>query len=756
MKKREALSLIVLAMLAVAALLVSFGQIYVTGIDGGRLLSPETKCLLLETAVLFAISFLILALVADRRKRLGLLVLTGAVFTWIHQVFLPMAVSGIYLALIIRVGSGVRSFLDRDRQIVEYHVTAAMADFTLGSVCLILLYCLMSILGIGSIGYTRIAACIAGVLTILPIYPGAREREFCRKKSADYWKKEQAISWFMAAAAAFIFSMVCLQAGRMNICVDYDSLHYGLRSEYVLNDGGGIYENLGSINVVYTYSKGLEILLFPISGLASHSFFLSFQLWMTMGILAVSGEITKLFVSRRFSVICMALLSCIPGIMNMGITAKTDSATALFQLIMICFLLLFVKKRKPVYMAVAGDAFLMTMVLKPTALVFSTLAAGTVFLFLLATGTFRISRKERLFLSWIPAIAMWLLVWYRTWLLTGLPVTSVFCSIWQKLGFSVRYPFRFEDLPSSGGGLGAKGALKYFLIRLYGVLLAPVGEDMAHVRIAWGTPLMFIFPVLLLLPAAVRMKAFRKKEKRPFICLVCVFAAVGAASLAALYLLWQVDGNYFILLYCLCTILAVIVIGKMESMFLAHSVIKMLIPVVLFNVSVTAVSNWSGTLGLSPVSVIHKGYYDHRAEWKTRMEKNGNSKIWEILEADPQTRVIVYGEQPEMLMFPCNTQSYTDIAGSGGNYYISASAEALVSFFDYAGTDYVYLGGGYLKPGSEEWDHMIRMIETGHLTDIFYENGSGLARFSAEPAVPEDPETVLNEFARCYWPGEQQ
>ena len=63
--------------------------------------------------------------------------------------------------------------------------------------------------------------------------------------------------------------MVLLQAGRMNICADYDSLHYGLRSEYILNDGDGIYEDLGSVNVVYTYSKGLEILLLPVLYLRS-------------------------------------------------------------------------------------------------------------------------------------------------------------------------------------------------------------------------------------------------------------------------------------------------------------------------------------------------------------------------------------------------------------------------------------------------------------------------------------------------------
>lgn len=121
----------------------------------------------------------------------------------------------------------------------------------------------------------------------------------------------------------------------MNICADYDSLHYGLRSEYVLDNGGGIYENLGMVNVVYTYSKGLETLLLPISGLPSYGFFLSFQIWMTLGTLITAGQIVELFVGRKHAVGCMTLLSCIPGIMNMSITAKTDSMTVFMQLVML-------------------------------------------------------------------------------------------------------------------------------------------------------------------------------------------------------------------------------------------------------------------------------------------------------------------------------------------------------------------------------------------------------------------------------------
>ena len=756
MKKREWISLIILAMAVMPAILIGIGQIYVTGIDGERLNRPETGRLLMEMAALFVVTAAGLRAAGTNRARLGILVCLAALFTWIHQVFLPMVLSGVYLAVLLRCGGSVRRLFDRERRLPEYHAVTGMADLTLGCGCMILLFCLMSLAGIGSIPWTRAGAAGFLAFSFLPAVSGREERKKARKKIVRFWDRKKALSVGMTVFAAFIFTMTLLQAGRMNICADYDSLHYGLRSEYILNNGGGIYENMGSINVVYTYSKGLEILLFPISGLPSYSFFLSFQIWMTLGILFVSGEIVKLFVSHKYGVLCMAVLSSIPGIMNMGITAKTDSATALFQLIMIYFLLLFIKKQRSGDLALAGNAFFMTMVLKPTALVFSTALAGTAFVCMFAMKRFRVSVRERLFLSWIPMVMMWGLVWLRTWLHTGLPVTSVFYSIWAALGFRVRYPYRFESLPSNGGSLFSVSGLKHFAKRLYGVLLAPVGEDMAHVRIAWGSPYLLVFLVLFLVPLFARMSGVKKRDQKPLICLVCLFLVDGAASLAALYLLWQVDGNYFILLYALFGILAAILIGKVESPLLTHLIIKLLIPVALFNVSVTAVSNWKGTLGLSPVKLNHKGYYDHWAAEKEKMEEWGNGEIWEILSEDPRTRVIVFGDQPDMLMFPCNTQSYTDIEGSGGNFFISASPEALVSFFSFARTDYVYLGSGYLRPGSEGWRNVTAMIERGYLTDIFYENGNGLARFVTEPVNDETAQAELRRFAERYWPGEQQ
>ena len=461
MKKREGLSLGIMTLTVISVLLISIYKFYITGISGSWLFAAETKGLLFEMTVWFLTAFVTIFAVRERKFCAGLLAVEISAFCWIHQVFLPMAASALYIFVILRVGSGLRMLLDKKKIIKEYHMDTRMADMTLGCVGLILLYCLMSLAGVGGIGATRIVAAALGALSFLPVFPGVKERRQERDTETAFWNSRSEVTWYLAFFGALMLAMILLQVGRMNICADYDSLHYGLRSEYILNDGDGIYENLGNVNVVYTYSKGLEILVFPLSGLPSYSFFLSFQMWMTVGILLCAGEITKLFADKKYAVFCMAVLSCIPGITNMGITAKTDCATAMFQLIMIYFLLRFLQDKQAGQMAVAGNAFLITMVLKPTALVFSTIAACTVFAYMFVTKNYRFQVKDRFFLSWIGAIAMWLLVWIRTFLLTGLPVTSVFTSIWTKLGFSIQYPFRFDSLPSNGEGLGLKDAIKH-------------------------------------------------------------------------------------------------------------------------------------------------------------------------------------------------------------------------------------------------------------------------------------------------------
>lgn len=107
----------------------------------------------------------------------------------------------------------------------------------------------------------------------------------------------------------------------------------------------------------------------------------------------------------------------------------------------------------------------------------------------------------------------------------------------------------------------------------------------------------------------------------------------------------------FLLLYALSAILAVITAGKLKSGSSAGTICRMLVPFLLFNMTITAVSNWGGTLGLTPVKIFHKGYYNHMEESHELLVSYGNEKIWDVLAENPRNRVVVFGEQPEMLRF---------------------------------------------------------------------------------------------------------
>ncbi|MFR8166471.1 MAG: hypothetical protein ACLU8D_11320 [Enterocloster sp.] len=132
MKRQEWILLIVLAITVMASVLVGVGQVYITGMEGVRLKADQTLWLFFETAALFGISFFIIRLAQTKWLRFLLLSFMTMGFLWIHQVFLPVLVSGAYLAAVIRCGSALRRLLDRHRRLPEYHGVTCMADLTLG------------------------------------------------------------------------------------------------------------------------------------------------------------------------------------------------------------------------------------------------------------------------------------------------------------------------------------------------------------------------------------------------------------------------------------------------------------------------------------------------------------------------------------------------------------------------------------------------------------------------------------------------
>ncbi len=747
------------------AILYSSNELFIKGILSWHRTQPEYKSMMAEAAILFCLFSVILKTGKNRKIIFISIAAILSMFLWAHVVFLPVLISGIYMLYLLEAGNFIRTTLLR---LPNQHEKAA--DFLTGCVSIILIFCIMSAIGFGAIGWLKLFVICTGAFLV--------GRAVLRLKKStelpDYMKvgcptsREPQIPWQISLSITFILTMLCIQAGRMNIAVDFDSLWYGVRSRFILDNGNGIYENLGTIGIVYTYSKGWEVLTLPLADLPSYSFLISVNLWLTAGTLYMAYRLAALFMNKKQAILFAAILSSVPGIMNMAITTKTDIATLLFQEIMIYFIICYIKEgRSSIHnLAYSLSAFFLTWTLKPTTLVFSTAIFGMSILFLLwkpylpssakrntNDNTNQTTKENHMLGSFgIAAISLTALlaIWARTMLITGLPVTSVFSSFLTKFGFKMKYPFQISEIPNSGINLTLKQKASYFARRLFDFLLRPQGEDMDHVILAWSGFILLILLILWILCCFCKKNVENQKEKMLSNYLKAIFLPFLVVNLISLAMLTQVDGNYFMLLCVLSGLCVFRLVSRLTDPALRNGISIFMIPVMLFLAITSSLTNWSWTVGFTPVSFKHHGYYNHLEEKRQDLFSKGNGEIWNTLASDPKTRLIAVGEHPEVLAFPCNVQSYDDITSVWGNVVLVKTMDNFVEFMDYADTDYVYVQSGYMQEDQRCYSLVRTLIEYGKLEPVHYEAGNVLAKVVLDGEYTEKSRNALTEFDECY------
>lgn len=846
-----------LLLLAAVCVIIPFSALFTgDGTYAWQFSDPATAKMMAEIALLFVLIGASLLCLRRPALRWGAAAFVCLVFIYAHVVFLPMLVSALYLGGVLLAGRFLRTKVFGQEEMES----GWMADFILGCSAVLSVFCLMSALRVGAIWQLRLFSLAAGGLLCLwaaADWKGRRRRgrgswEIARetagrekrpapetawkadapeKRSAQEraweaaapekrsaretagWEKQPAgkaepagRDAFFYAASAFVIVMLLIQAGRMNITLDFDTLWYGVRSEYVLDNGAGIYENPGMVGMAYAYSKGLETLVLPLSDLASHSYLLFFNLWVSVLGLLGAYRLARLYMDRRYALMAPVCLSCIPGIMNMAISAKPDVITWTLQIFMVYYMVLYIRQRGSLaagrkrgaaggkrlsvnkggvfaakgagsrehtefaLLAISGGAYLLSLTMKSTSLVFSTAVFGMSGLYLIAKRLlrFRAPIREWLLMAF-PAAAL-AGIWARTMLITGMPVTSVFTSIFEKLGFQMKYPFASSALPQNWEEASNAEVL---LRRLYHMLILPTGDDMAHVVFAWGSPLLLFFAGASLAGAALlfcrgplrRRRGMEGRLETPgpapskrraereapepgrrggTFCggngkslldgyAHTVFWPFLAVNLVSLVMLYQVDGNYFMLLYTGLILGALCILSGLRRQgfgALSRAALRLTLPILAFNVLMTAESNWAWSLGFSEIRWVNNGRVNHEALQREKLVQAGNEQIWNILAEDSATRVIAFGDHPGCLQFPCVVQSYKDITSPWGNVELVNTVEAFEEYMAYAGADYAYVEAGFIGEGSWEWSYGLvrRMIERGTLTDLRFENGNVLAR----------------------------
>lgn len=775
-----------LVLFCVAAVLIPVKTLFTgNGFFADYIHFTESKWMYVEIAILAVLIFGGLALLKRGRSRMYWLTAVVLVFSWIHVVFLPMVVSAVYLISLLAIGRFLRKRVFFRGTVWERSYFSFYMDFLFGASFAIVVYCLLSALGVGKIAWMRLSVyalgaaalgfdfssiscqCIMGWQTLSWMLDGSGvSREIPRRVRR---------AWTLAAGWCAL--MFLIQVGRLNIALDFDTLWYGVRSQYIVAGGTGLYENPGLVGMVYVYSKGFEVLTLPLCDLASHSYLTFFNLWLAvLGIGAMvwnavllTGEQKQETESREAGIekkltyrsvlpgIMAAVLTVsVPGIMNMALTAKADLITWLLQLIMLgCFFqYIHVYENHWIFLSGAAGSYFLSLTMKPTSLVFSTAVFGMMGLYLLWFWFHERGAAADLFHHLVRLIGSLCLpfgalvgIWARTMKITGMPVTSVFTSIFAWFGFKMKYPFATSELPQN---YQEELTLHVLARRIWQMLMQPQGEDMGHVILAWGTSLMAVLIVMLVLYGIFSKKG--DEQSHIWNAALVIFFPFVIVSLISLSMLYQIDGNYFMLLY------SMLILGACRAMVYFKKIgfyplaSKCLTPLLVLNLIVTAISSWAWTAGFSEIHLLNKGRVNHRAQEQARMEEKGNTLIWQEVSQDPENRVIAFGTHPYCLQFPCNVESYKDITSPWGNVELVNSPEAFETYMAYAKTDYVYAEAGYLGPGSWEWslDLLRELIRRGSLTDLFFENGNMLARVSDTAVPEEEAQNNLELFEREY------
>ena len=802
-----------LVLFCVAAVLIPAKTLFTgNGFFADYIHFTESKRMYVEIAILAVLIFGGLALLKRGRSRMYWLTAVVLVFSWIHVVFLPMVVSAMYLISLLAIGRFLRKRVFFRGTVWERPYFSFYMDFLFGASFAIVVYCLLSALGVGKIAWMRLIVYALGVaalgfdfssiscqcimgwqthswmldgrdkVSVHVIEAGKQALLFtgrhfwnrkCRNKPAGSGVSREIPrrvrrAWTLAAGWCVL--MFLIQVGRLNIALDFDTLWYGVRSQYIVAGGTGLYENPGLVGMVYVYSKGFEVLTLPLCDLASHSYLTFFNLWLAvLGIGAMVWNAVLLTGNRKQEtekkltyhsvlpgIMAAVLTVSVPGIMNMALTAKADLITWLLQLIMLgCFFqYIHVYENHWIFLSGAAGSYFLSLTMKPTSLVFSTAVFGMMGLYLLWFWFHERGAAADLFHHMVRLIGSLCLpfgalagIWARTMKITGMPVTSVFTSIFALFGFKMKYPFATSELPQN---YQEESTLHVLARRIWQMLMQPQGEDMGHVILAWGTSLMAVLIVMLVLYGILSKKG--DEQSHIWNAALVIFFPFVIVSLISLSMLYQIDGNYFMLLY------SMLILGACRAMVYFKKIgfyplaSKCLAPLLVLNLIVTAISSWAWTAGFSEIHLLNKGRVNHRAQEQARMEEKGNTLIWQEVSQDPENRVIAFGTHPYCLQFPCNVESYKDITSPWGNVELVNSPEAFETYMEYAKTDYVYAEAGYLGPGSWEWslDLLREQIRRGSLTDLFFENGNMLARVSDTAVPEEEAQNNLEMFEQEY------
>ena len=541
MKKRNLLfvnTIILLTTLIIVFL--TYNNFFITGVYKWHITQPEFVQGGIE---LLGFIFLMYILgIFSKNNKVFVLLLLGAVYLSLNGVILPVILSYLYIESTNFIGHSILSYFKKNNCFgLEVSFLTGLSVWTLFAL-------LFSLLGQGSINDLRILT----VLMVLFCFI-LKRKNFSYKpivfKFKEYCDHSDNSLYLLIV---LIFSLSLALFAKTNSAIDYDSIWYGLRSEYVLIGNNSIFDNLGYTSFVYYYPKLTELYLIPLNGLHDYSFIISANIYI---FLIAAVTVYKKFINivgekwKNLGLLTTLLIFSVPAISNISATAKADILSTFLMTILLFYGVNYLLSNKKDDLYISLTAGFLSYASKPTSFLYSSLII--VGLLIITVINFIHNRKKpviqlpkdpanfRLILLVSGTIDL-LLLTYRTYILTGYPTYPVFIEIWNKLGFVAKYPFKntFNMLLNSENIF----SISFILKRLYNMFFDP--NNLSKVIMLWTGNFLIVLVLFLLLK---RVKIFKVENNKELSLLTLLSLPVFLSGVYYSIAIVDPDGNYFMI-----------------------------------------------------------------------------------------------------------------------------------------------------------------------------------------------------------------
>lgn len=596
---------------AIVLAVVPFYNLVINGIYNWHIQQPEVVEGGCEVLIFFMIS-LIIGYFGNYNKSGILILLCAFIYLSTNGVIIPVVFAYLYIECILYIGYVVCTLSIKQK--VDRIVYFVLGISIWGTLAII-----MSLFKHGTINELRWMTIVLFIAFLF-----LDEKRSYTISAMDLVKyinsiKNNKIVLFLIVLVIYIF---CILFAKTNSALDYDSLWYGLRPEYVLVGDNSFYDYLGYSAFVYYYPKLMEFFYLPISGLGDYSFIISMNIFiMSLLIYSLYRLIKDIGKVKNERVVWVFLLSVctIPALANISATAKPDVLGCFFVVISLYFFTNYIVNRSTINIAFAYVSLALCTGTKETYLLWG----GVTFIFYflwtikdIVSGKLHILDifRENL-VVWIPSLFFILGIHFRTYLLTGYPIYPICVNLLNKLGFSARNGLKNSQISIITSSINVEVIAK----RIHEYIFNP--SDLSHVVMLWTSNVLVFLVVIFLC-------YYKKKEKSAV--LIDIYAFVNfTIMLYYMCFMSQPDGNYFI--YPIIVI-SLVIICKINNGMIQEEciprIMNTMFPLIIVNIIILFISHPSWSYGTHvPDGKILRDNYETRTQNEISYQYNGYSEI---------------------------------------------------------------------------------------------------------------------------------